>query len=32
MGKVIIQKYTTEMPISMIGEEAGICWNADTTD
>ena len=32
MGKVIIQKYTTETPISMIGEEAGICWNADTTD
>lgn len=30
MGKVIIQKYTTETPILMIGEEAGICWNAGT--
>lgn len=30
MGRVIIQKYTAEMPISMIGEEAGICWNAGT--
>ena len=32
MGKVIIQKYTTETPILMIGEEAGICWNADTSN
>lgn len=32
MGKVIIQRFTTVDPISMIGEEAGICWGADTTD
>lgn len=32
MGKVIIQKYTTLTPITMIGEEAGICQNSDTSD
>lgn len=33
MGNVIIQeKYTTKKPITMIGEEAGICWGADTSD
>lgn len=32
MGKVIIQGYTTKNPITMIGEEAGYCWGADTTD
>lgn len=32
MGHVIVQKYTTESPISMIGEEAGICWGAPTLD
>lgn len=32
MGKVIIQDYTTKNPITMIGEEAGYCWGADTTD
>lgn len=32
MGTVIIQKHTTLNPISLIGEEAGICWGADTTD
>ena len=32
MGKVLIQSYTTMSPISMIGEEAGICWGADTSD
>ncbi len=32
MGKVIIQSYTTKNPITMIGEEAGYCWGADTTD
>lgn len=32
MGKVIIQKYTTKYPITMIGEEAGTCWGADTSD
>ena len=29
MGKVTVQKYTIENPISMMGEEAGICWNSD---
>lgn len=32
MGKVIVQRYTTDNPISLMGEEAGICWNADTSD
>ena len=32
MGKVIIQEETTLYPISLIGEEAGICWGADTSD
>ena len=32
MGTVTVQKYTTTNPISLIGEEAGICWGADTTD
>lgn len=32
MGQVIIQRFTTKEPISMIGEEAGICWGADTSD
>ena len=27
-----ILKYTTEHPISMIGEMAGICWGADTSN
>lgn len=32
MGKVIIQEFTTKNPISLIGQEAGICYNADITD
>lgn len=33
MGRVIIQeKYTTLYPITMIGEEAGICRNADVSN
>ena len=32
MGTVTIQKHTTTNPITLIGEEAGICWGADTTD
>jgi len=32
MGNVIIQDFTTQNPITMIGMEAGICWGADTTD
>ena len=31
MGIVTIQEHTTTNPILMIGEEAGICWGADTT-
>lgn len=32
MGTVIIQKDTTLNPISLIGQEAGICWGADVSD
>lgn len=32
MGKVIIQSHTTKNPITLIGEEAGICYGTDTTD
>lgn len=32
MGKVTIQRFTYKYPISMIGEEAGVCWGADTSD
>lgn len=32
MGKVIISDHTTKNPITMIGEMAGICWGADTTN
>lgn len=32
MREVIIQEHTTKFPLQMIGEEAGVCWNADTTD
>lgn len=32
MGTVIIQNHTTKNPISLIGEEAGICYGADTTN
>jgi thymidylate synthase (FAD) len=32
MGKVIIQDRTVKDPITLIGEEAGICWGADTSD
>ena len=31
-SKVIILPETTKNPISLIGERAGICWGADTTD
>ena len=30
MGNIIIQNHTTLHPIAMIGEEAGVCWGADT--
>lgn len=32
MGTIIIQNHTTKNPISLIGEEAGICYGADTTN
>ena len=32
MGKIIIQEHTTKFPLQLMGEEAGICWGADTTD
>lgn len=32
MGNVIIQEYTTKNPITMIGEQAGICWGSNITD
>lgn len=32
MGAVTIQPHTTKSPITLIGEEAGICWGADTKD
>lgn len=32
MGKVTILETTTRNPITLIGERAGICWGADTTD
>ena len=32
MGKVIISEYTTKNPVSLIGEMAGVCWGADTSD
>lgn len=31
MGKVIIQSSTTINPLSLMGEEAGICWGANTS-
>ena len=32
MGKVSILDSTTKNPITTIGERAGICWGADTSD
>ena len=32
MGQVIIHGETTQNPISLIGEMAGICYGSDTTD
>ena len=32
MGQIIILPETTEQPITLIGERAGICWGADTSD
>lgn len=32
MGTVTILDTTTKNPISLVGQRAGICWNADTSD
>lgn len=32
MGTIIVQEHTTKKPITLIGEEAGICWGADTSN
>lgn len=32
MGEIIIQEETTKNPLQLIGKEAGICWEADTSD
>jgi len=32
MGKIIILKETTKLPITLMGERAGICYNSDITD
>lgn len=32
MGKIVILPETTKKPITLIGERAGICWGADTSD
>lgn len=32
MGQVIIQEETTKKPLQLIGKEAGICWDANTSD
>ncbi len=32
MGRIIILPETTRDPITLMGERAGICWGADTSD
>ncbi len=32
MGKITILPETTKNPISLIGERAGVCWNADISE
>lgn len=32
MGKVIIQDYTCKTPLELIGHEASICYNSNTSD
>lgn len=32
MGKVTVQEYTTKLPLTLMGFEAGVCWGADTAD
>lgn len=32
MGKITVLEETTKKPITLIGQRAGVCWGADTTD
>lgn len=32
MGKIVLLPETTKNPISLIGQRAGICWGADTSN
>ena len=32
MGTVIVQEETTKNPLTLMGKEAGICWNSDVSD
>ena len=32
MGKIILLPETTKNPITLIGQRAGVCWGADTSD
>lgn len=32
MSKILIQSDTTDIPITMVGQYAGICYNSDTTN
>ena len=32
MGTITILPETTRSPITLIGERAGVCWGADTSD
>lgn len=32
MGTVLIQNHTCKNPITLIGEEAGVCWGADISN
>ena len=32
MGKITVLNETTKKPITLIGQRAGVCWGADTSD
>ena len=32
MGKITVLDETTKNPITLIGQRAGVCWGADTSD
>ena len=32
VGKVTVQPFTTKKPITLMGYEAGVCWNADVSN